>query len=72
LPKYYLFLSNISKYKKYLINNYLLDYSGEVMGPSRVWLKDENIPGLAMSRSIGDLVAARVGVISEPGLLVYI
>ena len=39
---------------------------GEQIGPYRVWLKDENVPGLAMSRSIGDKVAAQVGVISEP------
>jgi len=28
------------------------------MGPARVWLKDKNIPGLAMSRSLGDIIAA--------------
>ena len=39
---------------------------GEPVGPYRVWLKDENIPGLAMSRSLGDKVASEVGVISEP------
>lgn len=31
-----------------------------------MWLKDEDIPGLAMTRSFGDAVAARVGVIAEP------
>jgi hypothetical protein len=36
------------------------------MGPHRVWLKNENIPGLAMSRSFGDYVAHQVGVSSEP------
>lgn len=35
-------------------------------GPPRVWLKDQQIPGIAMSRSIGDLVAGSVGVIAEP------
>eukprot|EP01022_Parablepharisma_sp_SALTPOND_P026523 TRINITY_DN64326_c1_g1_i1.p3 TRINITY_DN64326_c1_g1~~TRINITY_DN64326_c1_g1_i1.p3 ORF type:complete len:429 (+),score=22.71 TRINITY_DN64326_c1_g1_i1:2746-4032(+) len=39
---------------------------GEPIGPYRVWLKDGKVPGLAMSRSIGDEVAAQVGVISEP------
>ena len=39
---------------------------GEFVGPQRVWLKDEEVPGLAMSRSFGDRVAATVGVISEP------
>lgn len=32
------------------------------MGPLRVWYRDQNVPGLAMTRSIGDLVAAQVGV----------
>lgn len=35
----------------------------------RVWLKKENIPGLAMSRSIGDNVATSVGVTWEPELM---
>jgi len=39
---------------------------GEDCGPNRVWLADADIPGLAMSRSIGDEVAQTVGVISEP------
>jgi hypothetical protein len=33
-----------------------------------VWLKEEEIPGLAMSRSFGDRVAASVGVIALPGI----
>ncbi len=37
------------------------------MGPKRVWLLKEDVPGLAMSRSIGDFVAQSVGVIAEPG-----
>ena len=36
------------------------------MGPERVWLKNEDIPGLAMSRSFGDQVACRVGVNAVP------
>eukprot|EP00735_Rhodelphis_limneticus_P006894 TRINITY_DN19362_c0_g1::TRINITY_DN19362_c0_g1_i1::g.7883::m.7883 TRINITY_DN19362_c0_g1::TRINITY_DN19362_c0_g1_i1::g.7883 ORF type:complete len:380 (-),score=67.25,sp/Q7XJ53/P2C35_ARATH/36.67/2e-49,PP2C/PF00481.16/5e-49,SpoIIE/PF07228.7/0.69,SpoIIE/PF07228.7/0.0035 TRINITY_DN19362_c0_g1_i1:51-1190(-) len=39
--------------------------SGEEMGPARVWLKDQNMPGLAMSRSLGDFLAKSVGVIAE-------
>lgn len=35
-------------------------------GPMRVWLADVDVPGLAMSRSIGDAVSQRVGVISVP------
>ena len=39
---------------------------GEAVGPCRVWLKDESIPGLAMSRSLGDKVASQIGVVSDP------
>ncbi|KAL4492028.1 hypothetical protein ABPG72_008449 [Tetrahymena utriculariae] len=42
------------------------DEFGNQLGPMRVWLKNENIPGLAMSRSIGDDVATSVGVTWEP------
>lgn len=45
------------------------DDDNEFIGPARVWLKDQDIPGLAMSRSFGDQVAASVGVVSEPGKL---
>lgn len=41
------------------------------VGPLRVWLKNEDIPGLAMTRSFGDEVASRVGVIAEPGKTNY-
>jgi len=41
------------------------DIKGNFIGPMRVWLKEENSPGLAMSRSFGDTIAASVGVISE-------
>ena len=44
-----------------------LDPFGRPSGPKRVWLKNDCIPGLAMSRSIGDLVAASVGVTWKPG-----
>ena len=37
------------------------------IGPLRVWLKEQEIPGLAMTRSFGDEVASRVGVTAEPG-----
>ena len=35
-------------------------------GPFRVWKKGEMFPGIAMSRSIGDLIATSLGVIPEP------
>mmetsp|Transcript_14192 Transcript_14192/g.19280 ORF Transcript_14192/g.19280 Transcript_14192/m.19280 type:complete len:182 (+) Transcript_14192:2245-2790(+) len=42
------------------------DQLGNQIGPMRVWLKNEDIPGLAMSRSFGDSMAARVGVNAIP------
>ncbi len=43
--------------------------NGIKTGPYRVWLKNEEYPGLAMSRSLGDLVAGSIGVICEPGII---
>jgi len=37
-------------------------------GVPRVWLKDADMPGLAMARSFGDLAAETVGVYAEPEL----
>lgn len=45
------------------------DEEGNPIGPARVWLRHIDTPGLAMSRSIGDAVAASVGVISTPEVL---
>jgi len=42
------------------------------MGPFRVWLKNENYPGLAMSRSIGDGIAHSVGVSDIPEIKQFI
>lgn len=42
------------------------DENGSPVGPHRVWLKNEELPGLAMSRSFGDEVAASVGVSAIP------
>ena len=39
---------------------------GEFVGRQRVWLKDEEVPGLAITRSFGDRVNATLGVISKP------
>ena len=44
---------------------------GEGVGPYRVWAKGQNYPGLAMSRSIGDLNGKSIGIIAEPGILEY-
>ena len=36
------------------------------LGPERVWMKDKELPGLAMTRSLGDTIAHSVGVSEEP------
>ena len=43
-----------------------MDETGEAIGPCRVWLSNMLLPGLAMTRSFGDLVAESVGVIAVP------
>lgn len=40
--------------------------NGQPIGPLRVWLADVPAPGLAMSRSVGDMLAKTAGVISTP------
>ena len=45
------------------------DDEGDFIGPERIWLKEKDIPGLAMSRSFGDQYAHNVGVISEPEII---
>ena len=62
--------------KERIINNRgriepYVDENGQHFGPQRVWLKNGNVPGLAMSRSFGDMVAHSVGVISEPEIIEY-
>ena len=49
----------------------LKDEFGEGVGPFRVWVKGKDYPGLAMSRSIGDLNGKKIGVIPDPGILEY-
>ena len=43
----------------------------EEVGPFRVYAKGEDYPGLAMSRSIGDIYAKRIGVIPNPQFIEY-
>merc|ERR1712119_230200 len=45
---------------------FAVQYDDGIDGPPRVWLGHTDIPGLAMSRSLGDVVAHSAGVISEP------
>jgi serine/threonine protein phosphatase PrpC len=42
------------------------DDDGQPFGPTRVWVKNQDFPGIAMSRSLGDSVAGSIGVISVP------
>lgn len=42
-----------------------LNYNGDYVGPLRVWV-DEEGPGIAMTRTLGDFQAKKIGLISEP------
>ena len=44
---------------------------GRGVGPFRVYVRDGNYPGLAMSRSIGDLKGKNIGIIPNPGIIEY-
>jgi serine/threonine protein phosphatase PrpC len=50
---------------------FAVEYDDGIDGPARVWLGHMDIPGLAMSRSLGDVVAHSAGVISEPEFTEY-
>lgn len=45
---------------------FAVEYDDGIDGPPRVWLGHMDVPGLAMSRSLGDAVAHSAGVISDP------
>jgi serine/threonine protein phosphatase PrpC len=47
------------------------DMAGNAVGPHRVWLKHESVPGLAMARSLGDLVAEQAGVTATPEIITH-
>jgi len=42
---------------------------GQSLGPQRVWMKDQEAPGLAMSRSLGDELAHSLGVSTDPEIM---
>ena len=44
---------------------------GVRMGPYRVFARGKDYPGLAMSRSIGDFIGKKLGIIAEPGVVEY-
>ena len=45
--------------------------AGMFYGPKRVWLKNKQVPGLAMTRSIGDMAATSVGVTAKPEITYF-
>lgn len=47
------------------------DSFGNFVGPPRIWDKNEESPGLMMSRSFGDQLGHRVGMIAEPEVRVF-
>ena len=49
----------------------LLDAYGNKTGPARVFKAGTQYPGLAMSRSLGDLMGKECGVISTPQIVEY-
>lgn len=51
--------------------DYLKDMYGNRIGPPRVFKIGSEYPGLAMSRSLGDLLAKQVGVIPSPQIIEY-
>ena len=50
----------------------LKDEQGGWIGPLRVWVKDGIGPGLAMTRSFGDIVGSSIGIISSPEISEYL
>lgn len=49
----------------------LKDGRGRTVGPERVWLPGQWVPGLAMTRALGDFVAHTVGVTAEPEICIH-
>lgn len=49
----------------------MLDENGDFIGPPRVYMKEDNVPGLAMTRSFGDYYASLAGTISVPEITKY-
>ena len=48
------------------------DDDGDFIGPLRVYMKDKEMPGLAMTRSFGDYFGSTAGTISEPEVTEHI
>ena len=50
----------------------MVDEDGSFIGPLRVYLKDKELPGLAMTRSFGDYFATIAGTIAVPEIKEHI
>ena len=49
----------------------VIDETDETVGPYRIWKKGATYPGLAISRTIGDSDAKKIGVIANPEFIEY-
>ena len=54
-----------------VVSQIIDEEDNEPSGPFRVWVKGEAYPGIAISRSIGDMDAKKVGVIPNPQIIEY-
>eukprot|EP00899_Mesostigma_viride_P015422 jgi/Mesvir1/23881/Mv10673-RA.1 len=54
------------------VDRLIIDETGERVGPLRVFTKYTWSPGLAISRSMGDIFAHDVGVIAEPDIRTHV
>ena len=50
--------------------DYYRNQHGQKLGPLRVWLKNQNYPGLTVTRSLGDVTSKKIGCISIPEIIV--
>lgn len=48
----------------------MMDETGQACGPLRVWKPGENLPGLAMTRAVGDDYSKAVGVSWKPDIII--
>jgi serine/threonine protein phosphatase PrpC len=65
---------NVPKEMKRILNKggrvFQCEINGVKKGPFRIWKKTAELPGLAMSRTIGDGIAKEIGVTSKPDIIV--
>ncbi|EGR28009.1 protein phosphatase 2c, putative [Ichthyophthirius multifiliis] len=45
--------------------------NGSKQGPLRVWLKNKQAPGLAMTRSFGDKIGVQAGIVCDPEIIEF-